>query len=77
MEFEPTNAGTLSYEMLIDAYVKCGAYRPNLIVCDAHSDGGKFILEHRDGEMDFDGFHHAYVKRDDQLFIVPLWEWAD
>lgn len=68
--------GSVSYQSLVDIYVNA-AYRPNLIVCDARSDGGKFILENRDGEMDFDGFHHAYVKRDEQLFLVPLWEWAE
>ena len=54
-----------------------GHEKPTLLICDGNTPQGQFILANRDGETDFDGFHHAYVERDGQTFLVPLWEWKD
>ena len=51
--------------------------KPSLVICDAKSEYGKKILSERDGEMDFDGFHHAYINREGTTFLVPLWEWQE
>ena len=67
---------TIDYQALLDIYTSCEVH-PTLIVADAESEYGKYILAHRDGEMDFDGFRHAYVERGDQTFLVPLWEWEE
>lgn len=75
MELSPSDGGNLSYEKLLEAYARCTA-KPTIIVVDAKSEPGQFILANRDGEVDFDHFHHAYVKRDEQTFLVPLWEIA-
>ena len=64
---------------LLDLYagVTSGTCKPELVVCDARSEQGQYILAHRDGETDFDGFHHAYIRRDGQTFLVPLHEWVE
>jgi hypothetical protein len=48
--------------------------RPKLIICDARSEYGQKVLAERDGEMEFDGFWHAYIRRGNQTLLVPLWE---
>ena len=56
------------------ASVTIGQDHPPIIVCDARSEQGQYILTNRDGEEAFDGFWHAYIRRGDQTFYVPLTE---
>jgi hypothetical protein len=65
---EPVNFIDLYNELM-----KCEEH-PTILICDAQSDWGKKILAERDGEEEFDGFWHAYIRRGDQTFYVPLYE---
>ena len=73
MELPPSDKGDLSYAALIEAYASSSCH-PTLIVASAVSEQGRYIIDNRDGEMEFDGFWHAYCQRGDQLFLVTLAE---
>ena len=62
-----------SFIDLYDSLMKCESY-PTIIICDARSEWGRKALAERDGEEAFDGWWHAYIRRGDQTFYVPLME---